>query len=114
MAAVAGVIFSDMVPRIQHCTRFSVYKLTRRCTLLACHQAVVVNVSDLLHPSEPSECVVLHRLKHSGRAAPLCCKGTAFTMLASLWLCLADPTLCHALLVDRNKHVFLASRLALV
>ena len=36
------------------------------------------------------------------------------TMLASLWLCLADPTLCHALLVDRNKHVFLARRLALV
>ena len=36
------------------------------------------------------------------------------TMLASLWLCLADPTLCHALLVDRNKHVFLAGRLALV
>ena len=34
-------------------------------------------------------------------------------MLASLWLCLADPTLCHALLVDRNKHVFLAGRLAL-
>ena len=29
-------------------------------------------------------------------------------MLAPLWLCLADPTLCHALLVDRNKHVFLA------
>ena len=35
-------------------------------------------------------------------------RGFAFTMLASLWLCLADPTLCHALLVDRNKHVFLA------
>ena len=30
------------------------------------------------------------------------------TMLASLWLCLADPTLCHALLVDRNKHVLLS------
>ena len=40
--------------------------------------------------------------------------GFALTMLASLWLCLADPTLCHASLVDRNKHVFLAGRLALV
>ena len=36
------------------------------------------------------------------------------TMLASLWLCLADPTLCHASLVDKNKHVLLAGRLALV
>ena len=40
--------------------------------------------------------------------------GFALTVLASLWLCLADPTLCHASLVDRNKHVLLAGRLALV
>ncbi len=46
-----------MILRTQHHTGFSVYKLTRCCTLLACHQAVVVNVSDLLHPPEPSECV---------------------------------------------------------
>ncbi len=34
-------------------------------------------------------------------------------LLLPLWLCLADPALCHASLVDRNKHVFLAGSLAL-
>ena len=34
-------------------------------------------------------------------------------LLVPLWVCLADPTLCHASLMDRNKHAFLAGSLAL-
>ncbi len=43
------------------------------CTLSA--QSSICILSNLCHAQEPSECAVLYRLKHSGRAALSCCKG---------------------------------------
>ena len=46
---------------------------------MAGHQARVATLceAEVMHPSEPFERVVLHRLRHFGRAAPLRCKGMA-------------------------------------
>ncbi len=46
---------------------------------MASHQTGVANLceAELMHPSEPFEHVVLHRLRLFGRAAPLRCKGMA-------------------------------------